>query len=253
MLVPDEPRTELTTERTRGQRRAAFAAVAVVAVVVGALVWKPWDAPSGAPLGSARPTIPAVAVATPEASVRATPPGTPIRTPLPIPETPAPQSPDNGRVIFPTQNALGSLVFFPGYGPGVYCIYSARNTSRPLMKSMVVEAPLVMPNLDAPVGRVRMHVELERNSEDKIFESDWQPVSKSSTQVTRANGSWPFDSVLIKVPRAPGVTLYRATIVVDWLDVRGRVLETQSIRPTSYGPLGDADFPVTDGGCAAAI
>src|SRR3954471_22596626 len=91
MTLPDGRLAEPEIEKVRGGRRAAITVLVGAVVVVGALIWKPWDAPSGAPQTTSVAILPAltpVPIATPLPF--ATPP---VATPAPSPVASAEETP----------------------------------------------------------------------------------------------------------------------------------------------------------------
>jgi len=251
-FLGDEPKHELIIERVPGGRRAAVIATVIAVLVVGTLVWKPWDAAVQA--ASPGASLPLVAVATPMTTP--TPPATlpsgPAAVTAPAPEPDVAQGPN---LNFPSQTGLGTVTFTTGDGPNVHCLYQSKTPAdRTSLTSMIVDSPLVVPSPGSSAAKVRWHVSVESNTQDKIFEADWQPVSNSKAVQDKFNDMAPplFEPMLVKVPRADSITIYRVTIEVDWLDHHGNVLEVQQIHPTVYGPMGNINAPLGPGGCAAA-
>ena len=242
----DEPKHELIIERVPGGRRAALVVSVVAVLIVGTLVWKPWD--TGAPAATPPASLALVAAATPSAS-----PSSSI-APGPSPgETPGTAtSPDSPSLIFPSETGLGNVMFTTSDGPEVHCLYKSDPlTSRNGLASMIVDAPLVFPGNHSS-AKVGWRVEVESNTQDKIFEAEWQPVSRSKTVRVKFDGTpATFEPMFVKVRRADPITIFRVIIDVDWLDRHGNVLEAQQIHPTVYGPMGNANGPLGPGGCAA--
>ena len=245
VIPPDEPRPELTTERVPGGRRAALIAGVVAVAVIGTLVWKPWD--SGAPAASMRPTAPAVALATPTAVP--TPRITPV-TATPVPTT------DDGQQVIAAPDNLGSVEFYPNEGPAGWCIYKAADAKALLTLSVIVVEPPVVIVGGSAGGRlraVRWHIELETNTQDKLFESEWIHASDSEAKVVDIDQFGFVKPISVAVPAAPSITIFRAPMVIDWLGNGATVLATQRVLPAAYGVLGASGSATQPGGCPAGI
>jgi len=247
-FLPNEPQHELTTERVRSGRRAALIVLVGAVVVVGTLIWKPWDEKSGVPAASARPTQPVVALATPLT--------TPAPSVTPPAATPAPTATDNGQQVVQAPDNLGSIAFYPNEGPAGWCIYKAAGTKAPpTLAVIVVEPPVVMVG-DTAAGRlraVRWHIELETNTQDKLFESDWIHASDSEAKTIAVNQFGFVKPISIAVPAAPAITVFRAPMVIDWLGRGSTVLATQRVLPAAYGVLGAPGSATQPGGCPTRI
>lgn len=255
----DDPKPELTTERVPGGRRAAAIVAVVAIVVVGTLVWKPWDTGAPAATPAASFLVAAAGIPSPSTPV-SSPDGTPAPVPYADPPPPLvqPEPPVDVAtdLMFPSASGLGEVTFNATGGPTVHCLYkSAAAGSRSRLTSMIADSPIIFPSLSSLAHKVAWRVEVEANTQDKIFEADWQLVGRSKAKEAKFDGPAPaaFDPIFVKVPPADSITLYRVTLLVDWLDARGRTLETQQIHPTTYGPLGNANAPLGPGGCAAAV
>ncbi len=244
-LLPDEPRAELSTERVRSGRRAAIVVAGLAVVVVGTLVWKPWD--SAAPAATRRPTLPAVALASPSAGP------SPVITP--VPATPVPTTDASQQVIAAPDN-LGSIRFYPNEGPAGWCIYKAANRKAPLTLSViVVEPPVVIVGDSAgdTLRAVRWHIELETNTQDKLFESEWLHSSESEAKMIDVGQFGFVKPISIAVPAAHSITVFRAPMVIEWLGHGATVLATQRVVPAAYGMLGAPGWAPQPGGCPATI
>ena len=234
--------SELTTERVRGGRRAAFIAGVVAVVVIGTLVWKPWD--NGLPAASPRPALPVVALATP--------------TTVPTPLTPVPATPfrnDDQQVVEAPDN-LGSVAFYPNEGPAGWCIYKAANEKAPLTLSVIVVEPpviIVGDSTGAGLRAVRWHIELETNTQDKLFESEWIPAFDSEAKMINVDQFGFTKPISVAVPAAASITVFRAPMVIDWLGHGTTVLATQRVLPAAYGVLGAPGSATQPGGCPATI
>ena len=248
-LTPNDPMPELNTERVPGGRRAAIVVAVVGVLVVGTLIWKPWG--SDAPAATARPSLPAVALTTPSAAP------TPALSPIADAPVAVPTNTDSVQPLYEAPDNLGTIAFFDELGPTVWCIYQSQGLARPELSAMVVASPVVMVgpgSADRKLRVVRWHVSVESNTQDKIFESAWAHVVDSRTQrIALTDGrTSSFDPVDVRVPTATPITIYRATIVVDWIGQRGQMLGSQQVSPTSYGVVG-ASFPTGPGGCPVVI
>ena len=247
-FLPNEPQHELTIERVRSGRRAALIVLVGAIVVVGTLIWKPWDARSSAPAASTRPTQPVVAVTTPLAT------SLPSVTPPPV--TPEPTATDNGQQVIAAPDNLGSIAFYPNEGPAGWCIYKAANKKAPLTLAVIVVEPPVVIVGDTTGGRlraVRWHVELQTNTQDKLFESEWIQASNSESKVIEVNQFGFVKPISVAVPAAPAITVFRASMVIDWLGRGSTVLATQTVLPAAYGVLGASGSATQPGGCPARI
>jgi len=251
-FLGDEPKHELIIERVPGGRRAALTVGVVAVLVVGTLVWKPWDV--AAPAATPGASFPLVAVATPITEQSPPPTSPPASTPV-TPPAPIPDIAEGPDLSFPSQSGLGTVAFTTGDGPNVHCLYRSKAQATPTsLTSMIVDSPLVFPSPGSSAAKARWRVAIESNTQDKIFEAEWQPVSRTKAAQAVLTGMAPavFEPMFVKVPRADPITIYRVTIEVDWLDHHGNVLEVQQIHPTVYGPMGNANAPLGPGGCVAA-
>jgi hypothetical protein len=260
-FLPDEPKHELTTERVPGGRRAALIVGVAAVLVVGTLVWKPWD--NSSPVASPNPSFPLVAVAPTPAPT--TSPTTTRNPPLTPTSPPVSRSADFGPQpqTIDAPNGLGSVVLYANSsgtgGPGAWCIYrSGGQIARPSLSIVVVEPPLIQPGGtlgDGQLKSVSWHVDLQTNTQDKIFYAEWQDSGQSkATTIDLARGGLGFYMpISVAVKDTSPITVYRSSIVVDWLDRHGQVLAEQNLPTTTYGTLGATSSDLGAGGCAAVI
>jgi hypothetical protein len=246
-FLGDEPKNELIIERVPGGRRAALVAAVVAALIVGTLVWKPWD--TGAPAASPRLTLPVAALAT--ASV-IPPTSEPSSANEPSAATPEPIVKDNGLQVIAAPNNLGSVEFYPDEGPAGWCIYkSADEKARPTLSVILVQPPVVTVSQSAggSLQSVRWHIELERNTQDKIFNAEWIHARDSRVTAMDVNQYGFVIPISIAVPAASSITVFRAPMIIDWLGKQATVLATQQVLPATYGVLGAPDSAIQPGGC----
>jgi hypothetical protein len=156
----------------------------------------------------------------------------------------------------PAPDNLGSVAFVSNEGPPAWCIYRspARKTSHSL-SIIVVEPPIVMvdPAAMSRVRGVRWHVDLETNSQDKLFEAEWRVVAASSPAVITEHQFGFTKPLSVRIPRGDSIAIYRAPIVVDWLGEGDELLATQRAVPADYGALGGAGLEPQPAGCLASI
>src|SRR4051812_8536610 len=164
-----QPQLEPATEKVRGGRRAAIVVGAVTVLVVGALIWKPWDSPNVAPL---KTTIAAVPTSSP---IRSEP-----ATVSPVVVQPSPGLTQLGEAPpFYAPDDLGSVALTTESGPFVECTYGQPRQSRMALRTMTIAAPIVTTGVgvtDGHVQRVDWHVEIEVNSLSRLFSESWQVV-----------------------------------------------------------------------------
>jgi hypothetical protein len=256
MMPATQPTPELTTERTRGQRRAALAAVAIVAVIVGALIWKPWDSPSGAPRSTAVAALPTSTSESSPVDATITPPA--VFLPRPVVTAAPTDTFDSGPQIIDAADNLGSIAFYPNEGPAVWCIYKPGPAGGSAALSVIlVEPPIVIVGDGASprLRTVRWHIELETNTQDKLFDADWIPNMQSKAQVINvARGEIGFvKPISVDVPQADSITIFRAPMVFDWLGPNRTVLDSQRVVPMTYQTLGATDSALQPGGCPTVI
>lgn len=253
-FLGNETQRELTTERVPGGRRAALVAVVAALAVVGALVWRPWDSPTTRPSPAPLATAPLIAVATANPALPSAAPPGPSGAAGAGPEIPI------GPILFDAPGGLGSVAVFVDEGPVAWCIYRDKpRQDRLSLAIIVVEPPVVLPEQQAlsagSLHAASWHVELESNSQDKIFEAAWQPSATSeAARVDLERGQYGFvKPISIKVPAADSLTVYRTPILVDWLGKGDEVLAEQLVQPATYGTLGAPSAEPAPGGCPARI
>ena len=249
------PNVEPEIEKVRGGRRAAIAVLASAVVVVGALIWKPWDAPSGAPQTTAVAILPAQSLA-----VTATPfafePTT--ATPAPVQVVPG-EAPHPIEQPQPTpSDEHFAAVLLASKGPYVRCTYGVAKDGREQLEALLVPAPIVTFGHGGKSDFVRTIVfrpELESNRLQGIFSEEWHFVRAARAQ------RWPlsrgpsiqFASVRLKPARdeLSDVGVFRISVVVNWIGDGGEVLESQRVYPVGYSLAGSPES--TPGGCPANI
>ena len=147
-------------------------------------------------------------------------------------------------------------MFYPNEGPAGWCIYKAADTNETLTLSViVVEPPVVIvgDSADVTLRAVRWHVELETNTQDKLFESEWTHASDSEAKAIDVDQFGFVKPITVTVPAASSVTLFRAPMIIDWLGHAPTVLATQRVLPATYGVLGAPGSPTQSEGCLASI
>ena len=96
---------------------------------------------------------------------------------------------------------------------------------------------------------MRWHIELETNTQDKLFESEWIHASDSEAKTIDVNQFGFVKPISIAIPDAPSITVFRAPMIIDWLGARSSVLATQRVLPATYGVLGASVSATQPGGC----
>jgi hypothetical protein len=256
-FLGDEPEHELIVERVPGGRRAALIAGVVAVLIVGMLVWKPWDTVAPA----AAPSLPAVVARAPTVAPSTSPAPT-ASAPAPVVVAPAPQIAQQPQT-FQAPGNLGSVVFYANSdgtgGPGAWCIYKAGSrATRTSLVAIVVEPPVIRPGAALREGQlhsVSWHVELQSNTQDRIFYADWQRSARSApSAIDLVRGDVGFvKPISVTVSAASTISVYRTSVVVEWLDRHGKPLARQDFLTPIYGTLGSEPTPAGSGGCAAVI
>ena len=248
-MLQDEPEIE----KVRGGRRAATAVLVGAVVVVGALIWKPWDTQGGAPETTAVAVLPSPSPAQPATPfVFEAPPATPLVHVAPgaTPQLPQ-QQPGRADEHF-------AAVLLASKGPYVRCTYGPGFDARDEIVNLSVAPPIVTFGHGGKSDLVRTIVlrpELEANTLQGIFSAEWHFVTAGRAQ------RWPlsrgpdvdFRQTRLK-PSADALTnsgVFRVAVVVTWIGDAGEVLERQRLYPTSYA-VGDV-AQVTPEGCPARI
>jgi hypothetical protein len=253
MAFPDRlptPPLEPATEKVRGGRRTAVAVLVGAVVVVGALLWKPWDAPSPAPLPTTVAVVP---------SRVAQPSATPFVFEPPPPATTAPVA-VGPNVAAPAPSTAGhfAAVLLASDGPYVRCRYESGRNGQERLAALVVAPPIVTFGHGGKTDLVRTIVfrpELETNSLQGIFSSDWHFVAAARAQ------RWPFTRGSDIEFRQAGLkphaadivnaAVFRVSVVVNWIGDYGELLDSQRLYPASYASEGSATA-VPDG-CPALV
>jgi hypothetical protein len=240
------PLAEPDTQSVPGGRRAAVAVALVAILVVGTLLWKPWDSGGGAP-ASPGPSgsLPAVAAATPTATASAT-------ATLQSSPPPATTSPDQEETA---PGGFGSVLIAPGAGSFVYCVYGSAEAR---LISLVVNEPFIIlsddPEKQAQVKRMTYKPEIESNSLESVFSADWSFLTAGDTQRRSVGGRKGlfFDAaqIKVKVQDLPDSSVLRVAVVINWIGADGERLATQRIYPTKYGRLGDDNIEPVAEGCS---
>jgi hypothetical protein len=231
----DPPRP--ATDRVPSGRRAGSVVLVVLAVTLGAFIWKPWDGGAPSPSASAPPFALLPATTTPDPS-------------------PTPRS-DAGDYTFDAPGDIGLVSFSYNRGPAAWCVYSTRG-ERPRLQSVVIEPPLVFtgPRSDeVGLAAVSWHVELESNRQNKLFEAEWTPSAASPAQRIPVRNAVvdPFEAISLEAPDADSITIFRTALVVEWLGNDAHNIATQRLLPPSYSALGGVTFAAAPGGCPAVF
>lgn len=259
-VPPYEPRPDLTTERVRGGRWKGLVVLVAALVVVGGLIWKPWDQPS-----VAVPTSPLVGAAHPSPSPVEAPAVTVITDDpgliLPVPPTPAgppttngvPATTDEPSSPPDTGGSVGSVSLDAGLEAYVQCVYNA-SSSPPSLALVVVNPPVVTIGVGTAANKIRAvswTAVLETNQLSAIFEADWQPIDVSTSRVVALHGR---PSVTLKATVFDVKTLsvgttdvLRVTVLVNWIGAHGKRLFQTSIVAGSYAPADSATDIVPEG------
>jgi len=153
---PWEPQPELSTERVRGGAWKGLVVLVVAVLVVGALVWKPWDSGVGP---DASPTSGAIALSS--------------AVPLigPLFSSPEPSTAPSNRPSFAPAD-FGSVLLSDD-GAFVQCSYDRQTP--PQLRSVTVIGPTITPAADAAdkgLSYVAWSATLESQRLSKIFEDD---------------------------------------------------------------------------------
>lgn len=254
-LRGDEPTPPLApvTASVPARRRTAVVVAVVALLVVGTLVWKPWqgsgDAPASLKPSASRPA--AVAATTPD----------PVSSHRPAPASvPSTAPPDDGIDHVRVPSELGSVDLSTSFGTAfVNCIYGASGRAQSTLRTMVVEAPsVVLRESDggkAQAARVTYRPELEANALQSVFSADWVPVSVGDTQRRQPGDSLQvgFRPVQLSLRGAElaGTDVVRVALVITWLGDDGRRLGTQRVYPATYNVLGDLNEANVAEGCPA--
>ena len=255
-MPPYEPRPDLTTERVRGGRWKGLVVLTAALVVVGGLIWKPWDQPS-APLPT--PAFVAVTHGSPSPTPSATPLSIPVDPgviePQPPPTTggPAvseePSPPDSG-------GSPGSVSLDAGDKAYVACSYDM-TANPPSLAHVIVSPPVIAVGHAGTIGQLKAvswTVVLETNQLSAIFEADWRPIDVSTTHVftLRGRGSVTFKPVTFDVRSLPVGTsdVLRVTVLVNWIGAHGKRLFQTSVVASSYAPA-DSPTSIVPEGCAS--
>jgi len=256
-VPPYEPRPDLTTERVSGGRLKALAVLAVAAVIVGGLIWKPWDRPS---TPTPTPTPGLVGVAHPSPSPIPTPtvlvipddPG--VIGPQPPPTTGGPAATDEPSPT-DTGGALGAVSLDNGADGYVQCTYKTTVNPPPLIE-VRVNPPVITTGEGAATGVLRAvswTAVLETNQLSAIFEADWQPIDVSATHVFVLHGrrTVTFKPVTFDVKSLSVGTsdVLRVTVLVNWIGAHGARLSQMSVLASSYAAA-DSPTDIIPEGCA---
>ena len=237
----------------RGGRWKGLVVLVVALVIVGGLIWKPWDQPATVPT----PTLVVAAHASPSPAPLPTPisvpdPGT-VAPPPPTVGAPAvseePSPPDTG-------GSIGSVSLDAGADAYVACSYDM-SANPPALTHVLVNPPVIAIGHGGTVGQVKAvswTAVLETNQLSAIFEADWRPLDVSKTQVfnLRGRGSITFKPATFDVRSLPVGTadVLRVTVLVNWIGAHGKRLFQTSILASSYAPA-DSLTDIVPEGCAS--
>ena len=255
-VPPYEPKPDLTTERVRGGRWKGLVVLVVALVVVGGLIWKPWDQLAAVPA----PTLVAAAHASPSSAPVPTMTSIPdlpglITPPQPPPTTggPAvseePSPPDSG-------GSPGSVSLDAGDKAYVACSYDM-TANPPSLAHVIVSPPVIAAVHDGTIGQLKAvswTAVLETNQLSAIFEADWRPIDVSTTHVFTLNGRGgvTFKPVTFDVRSLPlgRSDVLRVTVLVNWIGAHGKRLFQTSVVASSYAPA-DSPTSIVPEGCAS--
>jgi hypothetical protein len=240
----------------RGGRWKGLVVLTAALVVVGGLIWKPWDQPSSP---APTPTPGLVGLAHPSPS----PP--PIATLLVIPDDPgviAPPPTSGGPAVSDEPSPpdsggfTGSVSLDAGGKAYVACSYDM-TANPPSLAHVIVSPPVIATGHGGTVGQLKAvswTAVLETNQLSAIFEADWRPLDVSKTQVfnLRGRGSVTFKPVTFDVRSLPVGTsdVLRVTVLVNWIGPHGTRLFQTSIVASSYAPA-DSPTSIVPEGCAS--
>lgn len=198
----------LTTERVP-QKRWVPIAVAILAIsVVGVLVAKPWGSDPGRPVAASPPLPPA----TPSAASPTDSPAGTVRL-LPTPDI-APLGPVGDFVIdFVSDVAMAQ------------CRYGRMRRGLHHLERIEVQPPTVLVDYsDADIENIRSvgwSFELERNTQETVFNRDWETVARSRRQTTAAVDDRPTTftpmSLMYDARGDDQAAVFRARVIVEWL------------------------------------
>ena len=258
-VPPYEPKPDLTTERVRGGRWKGLVVLAVAVVIVGGLIWKPWDQPS-----SAVPTPPLVGAAHPSPSPLPVPtlsvipdyPG--VLEPPPTPAGPPPTTGVPAVTDEPspsdTQGSLGSV----SLESPVTCVY-VTNENPQSLTNVFVDPPVITTSVGGGASQLRAvswTAVLETNQLSEIFEADWRPIDVSTTHVFTLHGrnNVIFKPVTFDVRSLPVGTadVLRVTVLVNWIGPHGTRLFQTSVVESGYAPADNPDGVVPEG-CSSTL
>ena len=201
-----------TTERVRVRRDRPLAiGLAAVGVLI-LLIAKPWETPAPA-------ATQAAAVASAGSSATPTTTSSPTSDPTP-PTTPAPlPTPD----IAPLEPAGDFALSAPPDSALARCTYRrARNGFR-VLRAVEVLPPVV--TLDPQsrtydIRRIAWRFELEMNSQDRVFDRDWEMVDQSRRQMSPSMAGRParFSPLWLRYhSRDIAMTsVFRVRVIVEW-------------------------------------
>ncbi len=244
-FLRDQPQPKLTTQRVPGGRGAALIVGVVAVLVVGTLLWKPWD--SGPPAAPPVPTFPRIASATTSPGMLAP------STAEPIPTT-APEDNPSGAPATPYVG-FASLLSEPGK-PLVGCVYRSSHGGPPTLRKMIVSGPYVVVSSQVSgnaVHSIGWQADIEVNDLPTVFSAEWRPVTHSRPEhyAVDPDNELAVDSVTVAVD--PNLdeqfAVFRAVIAVSWDASDGDSLLQQRVTATSYGSLVDPRASQLAEGC----
>jgi hypothetical protein len=236
VATPDNE-DHLTIERVTTGRRGPFVVTLLAAVVVGVLLWKPWDRPAAMPSPSHIAVAPTpTTTSTPTPSPTATPSPTEAPTPTAPPRTPSPTA------------ALAEIDvrYAANGGAFVHCSYESIDGGPTVLSQVDAGPPYVQFNsllaAARDVRRVAWRVEIQVNTLESIFSADWEPVGESRRHFASDLTSDPlaFSQVSIDYDKSrAGPTLVaRVVVFVEWFGPRRALLGSREIVATNYGQGG---------------
>jgi len=237
------------TQRVGSGRRVPVVISAIVVLVVGTLIWKPWEQPTPAPstASTIRPnplsTTPSEVAEVPTASP------SPSSTDAPVPTATAqatvgPVRPQSTPYLLTT--------------PRIECHYVATRDGRRLEFLSAAPAPIVVHPAQTgakPIRRVGWRLDVEVNQQDKVFTRGWQPVGHTKRSSLSARTGW-----MVALPELPfgleGETpdqsqIYRVSAVIYWWEGGRRPVGSLTLPVRRYVDSDRAATDVWTDGCPA--
>lgn len=209
-LQNDDP---LVTERVTSGRRGPLAVALVALTVIGLLIWKPWDRPTGA-TPSSNPSIPSPTQIV--AHVPVTPPISPAPNPTLRP-TPAP-TPTPIPTLQPGYGIAMRLI--PSAGAIVRCSYEPDTDGMTnVLSSMFIGETFLHAGpgtVEVDIRRVTWRAIVQVNRLETLFSANWESVGESRRRTARprAGEDVVFAGTAIHYRNLPSGTTMVARLVV---------------------------------------